>query len=161
MLCQVYPTNHPQGHYFELTEGFCDKIAELDASQDRGSGVEIAMVAVWRPRDAGGDRHLHVWVIPASVVGEMNKRLPSNRSGNRINGAGRNPTLIPPQDSRPSVWRSRSNEADPIAVQQFYNDWMLSDDELRYVQEAERQELIDRRNRALAKREGTMEETTE
>lgn len=143
LLCQLYPTNHRQGHYFELTEGFCDKLAQLEKSQaaETGNLINVAMMAVWRPQGAGGDHHLHVWIIPAAVVGEMNNRLPSNRAGNRVNGAGRNPTLIPPQNSRPSVWRSRANDPDPLGVQQFYHRWTLSDEELQYVQEAEMQEL--------------------
>jgi hypothetical protein len=93
------------------------------------------LLAVWRPQGAGADRRVHTWAIPAHTVALMSKRLDGP------NVANRNVAIDPPIPGRPSVWRKGKHDPAPIPLQDFYRCWTLSDSELAYVQEAERNEI--------------------
>jgi hypothetical protein len=138
LRCFIYPTIPPQGHWFTLAAGACEDIANAESQQlsiQLKQRTNVVLLAVWRPQRAGADRRIHLWAIPAHVVSLMSKRLAGPSEANRNVG------IDPPMEGRPSVWRKGRDDPAPIPLQDFYRCWTLSDDELTYVQDAERNEL--------------------
>jgi hypothetical protein len=137
-LCFIYPTIPPQGHWFTLAKGSCDAIAGAAAEQLRLSAerrADVVLLAIWRGQELGADRRLHVWAIPADVVARMSRRLENAELNNRNVG------INPPVAGRPSVWRKGKNDPNPIPLQDFYCRYTLTDLELKYVLDAEQNEI--------------------
>lgn len=150
-LCYIYPTIPPQGHWFTLAKGTCDEVAIAAAEQTdlpHDVRAEIVLLAVWRPQRTGADRRLHLWAIPDHFVAIMAKRLDAPGTRNRNVG------INPPLNGRPSVWRKGKNDSAPLALQDNYHCWTLSDAELAHMLDAERSEI---RIRKRALRRGEQE----
>lgn len=137
-LCFIYPTIPPQGHWFTLAHGSCRDIANTAEEQFKipsEQRASVVLLAVWRPQRAGADRRVHTWAIPAHVVSLMSQRIDGPHVPNRNVG------IEPPKPGKPSVWRKGKDDPDPIPLQDYYQCWTLSDAELAYVQDAERNEI--------------------
>jgi hypothetical protein len=138
LLCFIYPTIPPQGHWFTLAPRACQEIATSAAEQlplPPEQRADVVLLAVWRRQRAGADRRVHVWTIPARLVSLMSTRLDAVGSGNRNVG------IAPPAPGKPTVWRKGKDDPAPIALDDFYQCWTLSEPELAYVQDAERDEI--------------------
>ncbi len=65
----------------------------------------------------------------------MSRRLENAELNNRNVG------INPPVAGRPSVWRKGKNDPNPIPLQDFYCRYTLTDLELKYVLDAEQNEI--------------------